>query len=434
MPFRRTMRRAFCLFRLVACVFLLAACNGGTSAVSSAPVKSPLPSTAAGEPILPHSQIFLRAAPLPAPADMRYDSSAWTLAGFDNAATHAVTLQGCCNGTPPAPAWFQSLGVPLLVAPIISNGLIYVLAADGYLHVLRASDGAEQWRVPVGGDMSSDGLTIGNGILYLAEDGHYLAALDAQHGKQLWRFDTGDVVRGAPVAIGPDVLVSGGGNSLYCLDARTGREYWAFHSEDTLAQFWPTRGVPAVADKLVYVALGASDEFNVLQLKTGRKVWEVNLHERMMGGPLLDVTVGLVYIVTWSGKVVALDMQTGALRWRYALAAGSESSPALDVQTGTLYVGDYGGSLYALNAQNGGLRWRLDMGSAINTTPLVLRTTKHTWLAVAEQVGTLALLDAATGKRESSWQLGELRASPVVAQGMLYQASLGDLGIFAIRI
>ncbi len=182
------------------------------------------------------------------------------------------------------------------------------------------------------------------------------------------------------------------------------------------------------------MALGASNEFNVLQLKTGRKVWEVNLHERMTGGPVLDLTLGLVYLVTWSGKVVALDMHTGALRWRYALAAGSESSPALDVQTETLYIGDYGGSLYALDTQNGGLRWRMDMGSAITTQPLVLRAMKHTWLAVAGQVGTLALLDAATGKRESSWQLGELRASPVVAQSVLYQASLGDLGIFAIRL
>jgi outer membrane protein assembly factor BamB len=418
---------------LLACIFLLTACNGGVDATNITPLKTPIPSMAAGEPILPHSQVFLHDAPLPSQADAQYDSSAWTLAGFDNAATHAVTLQGCCE-TPPIPAWFQSLGTPLLDAPVISHGLVYLLASDGFLHVLRASDGAEQWRVPVGGDMSADGVAIGGGILYLAQDGHYLAALDAQHGKLLWRFDAGDVVRGSPVVIGPDVLVASGGNSLYCLDARTGQEYWAFHSEDTLAQFWPTRGVPAVANNLVYVALGASNEFNALQLKTGRKVWEVNLHERITGGPVLDMALGLVYLVTWSGKVVALDMHTGALRWRYALATGSESSPALDQEAGALSVGDYGGSLYALNARTGGLRWRVDMGSAINTTPLVLRTAQQSWLIVAAQGGTLSLFDAANARREASWQLGELRASPVVAQGMLFQASLSDLGLFAIRL
>ena len=169
-------------------------------------------------------------------------------------------------------------------------------------------------------------MALSKGLIYLARDGHYIAALEATNGQERWRFDTVGVVRGTPLVVGHDLLVSSGANTLFCLDALTGEEYWAFHSEDTLAQYWPTRGAPAVADNLVYVALGASTEFNALSLRTGRKVWEVNLHERMTGGPLLDIALGMVYVVTWSGKMLALDMHAGSTRWKIQLASGSQSS------------------------------------------------------------------------------------------------------------
>jgi hypothetical protein len=74
------------------------------------------------------------------------------------------------------------------------------------------------------------------------------------------------------------------------------------------------------------------------------------------------------------------------------------------------------------------------MGSSIDAAPLVVRTTTQTWLVIAAQGGVCALLDARTGKQVASWKSGELRASPVVAQGILYQASLGDQGLFAFRL
>ena len=382
---------------------------------------------------MPHSQILLHDAPLPTAADLRFDSRNWTLAGFDNAGIRFVSMPACCDAQP-APLWYQSLGTPVLESPVISNGLIYLVASDGYLHVLSARNGTEQWRVPVGGELTADGLALSNVLIYLARDAHYIAALDATNGQERWRFDTVGVMRGAPMVVGHDLLVSSGANSLFCLDALTGEEYWVFHSEDTLAQFWPTRGAPAVADNLVYVALGASTEFNALNLRTGRKVWEANLHERMTGGPLLDSAQGIVYLVTWSGKAVALDMRSGSVRWEIQLASGSQSSPALDEQSGTLYIGDYNDDLYALDAATGHVRWRIAMGSSINTAPLVVQTTTQTWLVTASQGGVCALIDAHTGRQVVSWKLGELRASPVVAQGILYQASLGDQGLFAFRL
>lgn len=412
---------------------MLASCSSTSPAPVVVSIKTPAATLAAGEPVLPYSQILLHDAPLPLAADYHAGRNGWTLANYDTSATRSVTMPDCCSASP-APLWFQSLGTPLLTSPLESNGLLYSLASDGYLHVLNAQSGAEQWRVAVGGQLTSDGFALGHGLLYLAFDGHYLAALDARSGQVRWRYDTIGEVRGIPLVIGREVLVSSGANSVFCLDALTGEEYWAFHSEDTLAQFWPTRSMPVVANNTVYVALGASTEFNALSLRTGRKQWEVNLHERMTGGPLLDITQGLVYLVTWSGKVAAFDMHSGALRWQYQMAGASQASPALDQRADVLYTGDYNGDLYALAAATGQPRWHISAGSSINTAPLIMQTAQQTWLALATQGGELQLLDAHTGQQQAVWKLGELRAAPVAVQGILYQASLGDRGIFAFQL
>ena len=413
---------------------MLSACSTGPFSQPVVVQTTPTPVLAGGEPVLAHSQIHFHDAPVPRQGDLRFDSGDWTLAGHDSAGTRTVTLPPCCIAQVAAPLWFRSLGTPLLGAPVVVNGRIYLLASDGYLHVLNAQDGSEQWRLAVGGELTSSGLALAHGLVYFAVAGHYIAAMDAGNGHERWRFDTVGTVQAAPLVVGRVLLVSSGANSLYCLDALTGEEYWAFHSEDALAEFWPTRTTPVVADGMIYVALGAANEFNALNLRTGRKVWEMPLHERMTGGPMLDEVLGIVYIVTWTGRVVALDSHTGRLRWDYRVAGGSESSPALSHRLEMLFLGGFDGYLYALDAKTGRLVWLMPMGSAITSAPVVVEGAERDWVIVDTQSGDCMVLDAKDRRRLYTWRLGELRAAPIVARGILYQASLGDQGLFAFGL
>jgi eukaryotic-like serine/threonine-protein kinase len=424
-PERKLQRHYF--FMMLFIIFF-SACSTGPS---SRPVTTNKTAViAGGEPVLAHSQIHFHDAPLPTPADLHFND--WTLSGHDNASTRSVALPSCCTAQTPVPLWFHSFGTPLLDAPVIENEHIYLLASDGYLYVLDVRSGEEQWRIAVGGELT--GLALAHGMIFLALAGHFIAALDANTGQERWRFDTVGVVRAAPTVVGRVLLVASGSNSLFCLDALTGEEYWAFHSEDALAEFWPTRTNPVVAGGLVYVALGAANEFNALDLRTGRKVWEVALHERMTGGPVLDEALGLVYIVTWSGRVVAIDSHSGRIGWDTRISGGSESSPALSLRAGLLFAGSYDGYLYAFDASSGKLRWRTQLGSAVTASPLVVQAASQDWVIAASQAGSCVILDAHSGKQLDAWRLGELRAAPVVAQGTLYQASLGDRGLFAIGL
>ncbi|HEV2583581.1 MAG TPA: PQQ-binding-like beta-propeller repeat protein, partial [Ktedonobacteraceae bacterium] len=430
---RRTHQSVLCFVMFfLACPVV--ACSAPATTQTVVRRATPTVVMAGGEAVLPHSQIFYHDAPLPTLADFQVGADAWTLAGYDSDGTRSVAMPACCSTDSALPLWFAASSAPLLYAPIIGNGHIYLLAADGYLHVLNQQDGSEAWRVAVGGDLTSNGLALAHGLLYVALDGHYIAALDATTGQERWRFDTGGVVRAAPLVVGHILLVESGPNTLWCLDALTSEKYWVFHSEDALAQFWPSRTPPVIASGLVYVALGAANEFNALNLRTGRKVWESSVPERMTGGPVLDQGLGLVYVLTWSGHLLAYDAHSGALRWKIALPGGSESSPALDEQTHTLYLGSFDGSLYAIDARTGHVQWRLATGSPVTASPLVVQGATQSRVIAATQAGLCIMVDARSGRRLNTWNLGELRAAPVMAQGILYLASLGKQGLFALEL
>lgn len=421
--------------RIFPCLFccLLVACTSAPSRPAHVTI-TPTPRIAAGEPVLPHSQIFYQEAPLPSTTDMQFSSSTWTLPGHDSLATREVDLPQDSLAREAAPLWYHAFASPLLFPPVVGEQAIYQLASDGYLHVLRPTDGSEIWSLAVGGDLTANGLALAHNLLYLALDGHFIAAVNAQTGTLLWRFDTGGVVRAAPLVVGRDLLVASGPNSLWCLDALTGTRYWVFHSEDALTEFWPTLTAPAVYAGLVYTELGASSEINALDLRTGRKVWEASLPERVVGGPVLDTQRGLLYLVTWSGRVVALDIHTGATRWDIHLPTGAEASPALAEQVGLLYIGGFDQTLYALDTENGHIAWSSRLDSPVTSAPVMLQAGADSWLVVTTQAGSCLLLDAHSGQTLQSWQLGELRAPPVVAGGVLYQASLGKPGLFAIAL
>ncbi len=107
-----------------------------------------------------------------------------------------------------AERWSRALGGRIDSAPTIANGYIYVGCRDGWLYVLRASDGAICWRYLLAENRSQIvsasqleslwpalGVTlVHDGAVYACagrnsqlDGGLWVAKLDAVSGKQLWR-------------------------------------------------------------------------------------------------------------------------------------------------------------------------------------------------------------------------------------------------------
>ncbi len=416
-------------------MILLAGCSAPWS-VTPTITPTPTPQFAGGEPVLPQLQRLYRDAP-PLPDNLAVAKSYWPLAGHDPANTFAAAstqLKGATH-------WFFQSPGPAFTSPVIAGGLALFNGGDGMLYAVDSGTGVLRWRVPVGDTLVAGTPAVEDGVVYVAAQGHGLMALNMSDGSMLWKVDTRLPVRAAPVAVGSLLLVLAGANDLICLDQRTGAEYWEFKSEDVLADYWPSQGQPAVTSAyggLVYVALGASTEFNALSAATGRKAWELTVDSRMVGSPVYDAQFGLVFVATWQGHLYALDARTGMLKWRYDLPqAGSvgygfASGPAL--AGGTLYIGNYQGHVLALDALTGKPRWISQVGGAVTATPTVrLGSGMPLDVYVADQDGYLSALNAASGQTEWHIYLGELRSSPVLSSNLLFISSGGDHGLFALN-
>ena len=79
---------------MLALMVTLMAC-ASPSAPPILSIKTPIATLAAGEPVLPYSQILLHNAPLPLAADYAVNSHNWTLAGYNTYATRDIAVPNC---------------------------------------------------------------------------------------------------------------------------------------------------------------------------------------------------------------------------------------------------------------------------------------------------------------------------------------------------
>ena len=418
------------------CLLLLAGCAPPWNATPTVSA-TPTPQYAGGEPVLPQLQRLYHNAPA-LTGNLSVADFSWSLAGHDAANTSASLAAPLIGST----RWFFQTNGPVMASPIIVGELVLVNGGDGILYAVNRKTGMMQWRAALGDTLVAGTVAVADNVVYVAAQEHALRALQLDTGATLWTVDTTLPVRSAPMVIGSLLLVAVGANSLLCLNRQNGGEYWEFKSEDVFANYWPTQGQPAVASLaggLVFTALGASTEFNALNLSTGRKVWEQNVDSHVVGSPVYDAQLGMVFVATWAGHVYALDEHSGSIRWSFALShagsvgTGFATGPAL--AQNTLFLGDYQGNVLALNAGTGHMRWNYKNTSAIVGTPVVRLTNGNVAadVFVASVNGTLITLNGANGQLKWHVYLGELRATPALSQDTLFVGSVGAHGLFALR-
>lgn len=424
---RRRNRRLY--YRLVVVAMVLMA--GGVAALVALHGDVPAlhqdnrPVFAGGEPVNTALQAVYVRAPLGPPA--RPDPRAWPQFGAD--AAHSFAPPGASTPLRGHVAWFAPLGGPVMAAPVVAGGTVYVSGTDGFLYALNARTGALRWRAGLGDSLSNGSPALGGGRVYANGFGTLTLAFDAASGRLLWQTDNGHLPSAPPLYYRGLVLVPSDGNFVSCYDARTGRLYWRFQSEDALEDFWPTTGAAAARGRTAYVALGASTEFDAIDLETGLKSWEYAVRERPAGAPAL--AAGAIYLAMAGGRLLCLDAASGVLRWALALphglGHGAQTTPL--VAGGRLFIGGDDGRLDAVSLRSRRVLWSFATGRPLLSTPIVVSNV----LYLPGGDGLLYALDAATGRRLWALRLGEMRAAPAYAAGTLYVSAVGAGGLYAIR-
>lgn len=200
-----------------------------------------------------------------------------------------------------------------------------------------------------------------------------------------------DRIVAGPVQVDGVAYVATSDNLLLALDAESGDELWRFAADFSI---WAQ---PTYHDGKLYIA-SLDRHLYAIDAADGSELWAVELSGAMSAQPVVNPDENLVYAASYDREVHALDMDTGTEAWSVPATDWVWSAPAL--ADGTLYFGDSSGNVFAVDAADGDILWESDVhtmnivGGVVQNPPLEIK--------------------------------GAIQASPVVQDGVVYFASLGN--------
>lgn len=274
-------------------------------------------------------------------------------------------------GADPRPVWRADIGqgssstLRLMAQPIIVEGRIYTLDAAAGLAAHDEATGRQIWRVGVRppnerSEALGGGVAFAQGRLFVTTGYGEALSIDPANGGMIWRQKVAGPVRAAPTVIDGRVFVVTVDNQLITLSAEDGSLLWS-HTGILETAGLLGAASPA-ADQEVVVAAYSSGELFALRVDNGRSVWSDNLAAvRRVGAlaaladirglPVIDR--GLVFAISHSGRMVAIDQRTGARVWEQEI--GGINTPWVAGEFVYVFTND--GELVALTRQAGRIRW-----------------------------------------------------------------------------
>lgn len=286
--------------------------------------------------------------------------------GYPNHAMHHLSASG-----PLERLWETGVGegtnseAQLLAQPVIAGGRVYTIDIEAAVHALDAETGDRIWEQELaeGGDhegILGGGLAVNGGRVFATTGFGDVVALDAGTGKEIWRKNLNGPIRAAPTVRAGRVFVITVTNELFALAAGDGRELWT-HSGLAEVAGLVGGAAPAVGSGIV-VAPFTSGEVVALRVENGRTVWTDSLAAlrrsdavtslaHIRGRPVIDR--GIVYVVSNSRRMVAIDLRTGTRLWE--VETGGLNGPWVAGEF--VYMVSRDAELLALTRRGGRVRW-----------------------------------------------------------------------------
>jgi outer membrane protein assembly factor BamB len=272
-------------------------------------------------------------------------------------------------------AWSRSFGEgnsrtgQVLSAPVIENGRIVTMDAESVVSAFDANNGRRLWKFDTQ-PKKADTTTFGGGVaalgnrVYVATGYAEMLALDAKTGKQLWRRSVPGPLHAAPTVAEGRVFAVTVDNALEVLSADDGRILWTHNGLPEAAGLLGGSS-PAVEGDVVVVAYSSGEIF-ALRVENGRALWTDNLASArsldaltaladIRGRPVIDH--GLVFAISHSGRMVAIDLRTGDRVWEQDI--GGSYTPWVAGEF--VYVLTNDDSLVCLTRREGRIKWVLDL-------------------------------------------------------------------------
>lgn len=341
-------------------------------------------------------------------------------------------------------AWRANIGEgggyrqPLQASPVIAEGKVFTMDANGNVSAFSATSGARLWHtytrpkhttvLNIGG-----GVGYSNGTLYASTGYSELLALDPASGKINWRQALDLPARSAPSIGAGLVAVTCQNDLLLTFDAQTGAPGWRFLGQITpVAASVAIIGAPAI-DSGIIVAGFSSGTLAALDANSGTPIWEQSFAASYGAAGAVSfadvaaapvIAGGVVYAIGLGGSVQAIDLRSGAKVWERS-AAGSQPLCAVG---GFVFVLDQNQKLAAIHADDGLVSWAVQIPNFKNMkhqkNPIIWAgpVMVNGLLVLSSDHGQIALVDPADGSIKSTIGIeAPADMPPIAAGGLLLQ-------------
>ena len=288
--------------------------------------------------------------------------------------------------------WEADTGVPVSGGPGAGAGLVVVCSSHGDVVALSSADGAVVWRARVTSEVLSAPSVSERIVAVRTVDGK-LFGLDSANGERSWVYDRTVPAltlrgTGSPVIAGNVVVAGFDGGQLAALALADGQLLWETQVATPAGQTELERLVdmdadPVVADGVVY-AVTFQGRLSAFDLGTGRPLWQRELSSHAGMG----IGRRMLYVTDDQSHVWAIDRSNGSSLWRQdGLARRQVTAP---VEFGDyVVVSDYEGHVHWLSMDDGGFAGRTRAGRGAVLAPPV---TNETAVYVFGSSGTLTAL------------------------------------------
>lgn len=207
--------------------------------------------------------------------------------------SHDATLY--CLGPDGKKIWEVKTDGPVNGSPAVIGDTTFVAGCDSALHILDAKTGKEVASVDLGGQAAAT-AAVADERAYVGTMANTVVAVDLKKKATAWTFEAPRRQQPffASAAAANGLVVAGSRDKkVYALDAATGREKWNFTTDGQV-----DASPVAIGDRVYIGCLSDNGNFYVLDLKSGKKIQELNLDSAVSG----SVAVGPESILVGTDK------------------------------------------------------------------------------------------------------------------------------------
>ena len=258
-----------------------------------------------------------------------YVNQSWTQPG--GSAAHA--MYHLSLGDAPRRVWSKDIGSGsgsdrrLLAQPLVVDGVVFTMDAVDVVTAYDAERGRVIWRADLEPEDEDDGY-FGGGIayeggrIYVTTGFARVFSLDAETGAVVWEQAMPAPMRAAPAVASGRVIAITLDNQTIALAAEDGRRLWS-HSGIQETTGLIGGASPAIEGSTV-IAPYSSGEIVGLLAENGRVLWSDSLSSITRVDPLGDIAHirgtpvidrGMVFAISHSGRMVAVDLRRGVRAW-----------------------------------------------------------------------------------------------------------------------